>query len=168
MVNNKSIETWVPLSSFTSNELYESGLTKWGLLEIEQFRKKHYKYWAYPSDTFCEHGEIKIVNGLGNLLNVDANLKVNTNPNGFLNLKTILCSGEELSQATELFFNLGYVWTDSKRKDSIEFGPLDEYWLSSFDDGELCLDEYDANEFHTFVTLDDLVIMKSKKDAANV
>lgn len=42
----------VSLSSMTPEELYKSGLTSWGLAEIQSFYDENFSYWAYPVDIF--------------------------------------------------------------------------------------------------------------------
>ncbi|QNY18242.1 hypothetical protein IC765_19525 (plasmid) [Acinetobacter seifertii] len=74
----------------------------------------------------------------------------------------------ESKEAQELFFELGYVWADTKCQTPMKFTTSCIY--SGFEDGELCRDYYDENPDHQELTipqLRDLVVLKRNdvKDA---
>ncbi|MDS7929267.1 hypothetical protein RMB13_07215 [Acinetobacter sp. V102_4] len=74
----------------------------------------------------------------------------------------------ESKEAQELFFELGYVWSDTKCQTPMKFTTSCIY--SGFEDGELCRDYYDENPNHQELTLPqlrDLVVLKRNdvKDA---
>lgn len=57
----------VPISSTTPEELYKSGLTKWGLAEIQIFfNDEKCTYWAYPQDCFYQE-KFVILNSLSEI-----------------------------------------------------------------------------------------------------
>lgn len=76
----------------------------------------------------------------------------------------------ESKEAQELFFELGYVWADTKCQTPMKFTTSCIY--SGFEDGELCRDYYDENPDHQELTipqLRDLVVLKRNdvKDATH-
>lgn len=76
----------------------------------------------------------------------------------------------ESKEAQELFFELGYVWADTKCQTPMKFTTSCIY--SGFEDGELCRDYYDENPDHQELTLpqlQDLVVLKRNdvKDATH-
>ncbi|MBF6720467.1 hypothetical protein HN240_02445 [Acinetobacter baumannii] len=71
----------------------------------------------------------------------------------------------ESKEAQELFFELGYVWADTKCQTPMRFTTSCIY--SGFEDGELCRDYYDENPNHQQITLPqlrDLVAQSKLKD----
>ena len=69
-------------------------------------------------------------------------------------LKIRVASESESKEAQELFFKLGYVWTDTKCKTEMKYTVPVIY--SSFEDGDLCCDKYDINNNHKETTLQEL------------
>lgn len=45
---------FMPLATINPEEFYKSGLTKWGLKEIEFFKRERYEFWVYPDDIFVK------------------------------------------------------------------------------------------------------------------
>ena len=71
----------------------------------------------------------------------------------------------ESKEAQELFFQLGYVWADTKCQTPMKFTTSCIY--SGFEDGELCRDYYDENPNHQQITLPQLrdLVAQSKLKA---
>ncbi|OCY90866.1 hypothetical protein [Acinetobacter pittii] len=61
---------------------------------------------------------------------------------------------EAAYRAQELFFQLGYVWHDTKCQTPMTFDK--PCWYSSFEDGDLTCDKTDVNHAHVEVTLENL------------
>lgn len=53
----------IPLSTLTPEELYKSGLTDWGIAEIQSFFDDKYSFWGYPNDCFYRES-FEILNSL--------------------------------------------------------------------------------------------------------
>ncbi|HEM6651493.1 hypothetical protein [Acinetobacter pittii] len=75
---------------------------------------------------------------------------------------------EAAYRAQELFFQLGYVWHDTKCQTPMTFDK--PCWYSSFEDGDLTCDKTDVNHAHLEVTLQklqEMVVLKRNdvKDA---
>ena len=70
------------------------------------------------------------------------------------NLKIKVNSEAESKEAQELFFELGYVWTDTKCQTKMKYTVPVIY--SSFEDGDLCCDKYDINHNHKEITPQEL------------
>lgn len=67
----------------------------------------------------------------------------------------------ESKEAQKLFFELGYVWTDTKRNGMMKYyGPC---FYSSFEDGDLCRDTHDVNHRHKELTLPQLRELVAQK-----
>ncbi len=86
------------------------------------------------------------------------------------NYKIKVKNEAESKEAQELFFELGYVWADTKCQTPMKFTTSCIY--SGFEDGELCRDYYDENPDHQELTipqLRDLVVLKRNdvKDATH-
>ncbi|MCQ1053859.1 hypothetical protein NNO95_05695 [Acinetobacter baumannii] len=86
------------------------------------------------------------------------------------NYKIKVKNEAESKEAQELFFDLGYVWADTKCQTPMKFTTSCIY--SGFEDGELCRDYYDENPDHQELTipqLRDLVVLKRNdvKDATH-
>ena len=69
-------------------------------------------------------------------------------------LKIRVANEAESKEAQELFFKLGYVWTDTKCQTKMKYTVPVIY--SSFEDGDLCCDKYDINNNHKETTLQEL------------
>lgn len=77
------------------------------------------------------------------------------------NLKIKVNSESESKEVQELFFELGYVWHDTKCKTQMRY--VKPVYYSSFDDMELACDVSDVNYKHKEITLPelrDLVVLK--------
>ncbi|HIN56128.1 hypothetical protein [Acinetobacter pittii] len=77
---------------------------------------------------------------------------------------------EAAYRAQELFFQLGYVWHDTKCQTPMTFDK--PCWYSSFEDGDLTCDKTDVNHAHLEVTLQklqEMVVLKRNdvKDATH-
>ena len=82
-------------------------------------------------------------------------------------LKIRVNSESESKEAQELFFELGYVWHDTKCKTQMRY--VKPVYYSSFDDMELACDVSDVNYKHKEITLPqlrDLVVLK-RNDAGD-
>lgn len=78
-----------------------------------------------------------------------------------MNYKIRVNNEEESEEAQELFFELGYVWHDTKCKTQMRY--VEPVYYSSFDDMELACDVSDVNYKHKEITLPglrDLVVLK--------
>lgn len=73
------------------------------------------------------------------------------------NLKIRVMNEQESHEAQELFFELGYVWADTKCKTEMRY--TRPVYYSAFDDGDLCCDEIDVNSKHKEITLPELRAM---------
>ena len=69
-------------------------------------------------------------------------------------LKIRVANEAESKEAQELFFELGYVWTDTKCQTKMKYTVPVIY--SSFEDGDLCCDKYDINNNHKEITIQEL------------
>ena len=69
-------------------------------------------------------------------------------------LKIRVANEAESKEAQELFFELGYVWTDTKCQTKMKYTVPVIY--SSFEDGDLCCDKYDINHNHKEITIQEL------------
>lgn len=69
-------------------------------------------------------------------------------------LKIRVANEAESKEAQELFFKLGYVWTDTKCQTKMKYTVPVIY--SSFEDGDLCCDKYDISHNHKEITLQEL------------
>ena len=69
-------------------------------------------------------------------------------------LKIHVANEAESKEAQELFFKLGFVWTDTKCQTPMKY--TNPVIYSSFNDGDLCCDKYDVSHNHKEITLAEL------------
>lgn len=85
------------------------------------------------------------------------------------NYKVCVNNEAESKEAQDLFFELGYVWTDTKCQTQMKYTIPVIY--SSFEDGDLCCDKNDVNHNHKEITLPelrDLVVLKRNSKVSQV